>query len=447
MCQFLKNFKKKQKKWKANKNMPSTETLIDVTRSLFHADNKTLYPYQESFLKAQATSKKFIVNKSRQIGMSYVNACWTLVSAITRGEINLVVSPSIRQSMHFMEYVYQFLTLYRDLCIIKTVDETKTNVSFETGGSVYSLPNNPNTVRGFRAHRIIFDEMAHFLNGTDKAMMTAILPSISRGGAVSIISTPFGESNVFHDIWSKEQIYSDYTRFLINWTECPDIDKAEIERIKNVDPATYEQEYNNQFNPAVENAEFPFFLIKKCIDNELQFEELSHDKIYKIGVDIGRRHDLTAIAIFEEIDNVNILRSVETHYNQKYDWQLGRLKELVKNFTVKSLLIDATGLGNNIAENLVDEFGSIVKPIMFDNEIKQQMVLGLKELMHNGKVRFPNDATLINNIRAIQRQYSAAGYLKFDSGRNEEVGHADLFWALALALLVEKTGSAEFFIE
>jgi phage FluMu gp28-like protein len=95
----------------------------------------------------------------------------------------------------------------------------------------------------------------------------------------------------------------------------------------------------------------------------------------------------------------------------------------------------------------VDEFGLIVKPITFDNEIKQQMVLGLKALMHNGKIKFPHDATLINNIRAIQRQYSAAGYLKFDSGRNEKVGHADLFWAMALALLIEKTGSADFFIE
>jgi phage FluMu gp28-like protein len=164
-------------------------------------------------------------------------------------------------------------------------------------------------------------------------------------------------------------------------------------------------------------------------------------------VDIGRRHDLTAIAILEEKDGINILRSVETYYDKKYDWQLGRLKDIIRNYTVKSLLIDATGLGNNIAENLVDEFGSVVKPIMFDNEIKQQMVIGLKELMHNGKLRFPNDARLINNIRSIQRQYSAAGYLKFDSDRTSEIGHSDLFWSLALALLIEKEASSDFYVE
>jgi len=427
--------------------MPNIESLIEITKNLFIADDKTLYPYQERFLEAQAKSKKFIVNKSRQIGMSYTNACWNLVSAANKKEINLIVSPSIRQSMHFMEYVYHFLMLYRDFCEIKTTEETKTSITFEDGGSIYSLPNNANTVRGFRAHRITFDEMAHFLNGTDKTMMTAILPSISRGGSISIISTPFGQSNVFNDIWSKEQVYNDYTRFLINWTECPDIDKAEVERVKLVDPLTYAQEYNNQFLSEVDSAEFPFHLIEKCIDMELAYEELSHDKVYKIGVDIGRRHDLTAISVFEEVDGVNILRKVETHYNQKYDFQLGRLKELITSYTVKSLLIDATGLGNNIAENLVDEFGAIVKPIVFDNDIKQQMVLGLKELMHNGKIRFPNDPGLINNIRSIRRQYSAAGYLKFDSGRNSEIGHADLFWSIALALLIEKTGSADFFIE
>lgn len=427
--------------------MPSTDALIDITRNLFSADKKELYPYQEKFLAAQTVSKKFIVNKSRQIGMSYTNACWNLVSAVNNKEINLVVSPSIRQSMHFMEYAYHFLAIYRDYCEIKTTEETKTNITFETGGSIYSLPNNPNTVRGFRAHRITIDEMAHFLNGTDKAMMTAILPSISRGGSISIISTPFGGSNVFHDIWCKEQAYSDYVRFLINWTECPDIDKAEVERVKQVDPLTYAQEYNNQFLSEVDSAEFPFHLIERCIDMEMQYEELSHNKVYKIGVDIGRRHDLTAIAIFEEIDTVNYLRSVETYYDKKYDWQLGRLKDIVGNYTVKSLLVDATGIGNNMAENLVNEFGSIVKPITFDNEVKQQMVLGLKGLMHDGKLRFPNDPTLINNIRSIQRQYSAAGFLKFDSGRSEERGHADLFWALALALLIEKGGSTDFYVE
>ena len=427
--------------------MLNTDALIDITRNLFSAEDKTLYPYQERFLQAQATSKKFIVNKSRQIGMSYVNACWNLVSAVNNHEVNLIVSPSIRQSMHFMEYVYHFLSIYRDYCDIKTVDETKTHLSFDGDGAVFSLPNMANTVRGFRAHHILFDEMAHFLNGTDKAMMTAIQPSISRGGCISIISTPFGESNVFHDIWCKEQVYSDYTRFCINWTECDDIDKASVERVKLIDPLTYSQEYNNQFLGEVDSAEYPFYLIEKCIDMEMSYEELSHDKVYKIGVDIGRRHDLTAIAILEEKDGINYLRSVETYHDKKFDWQLGRLKELVKNYTVKSLLIDSTGIGNNIAENLVDEFGSIVKPVMFDNEVKQQMVIGLKELMHDGKLRFPNDARLINNIRSIQRQYSAAGYLKFDSSRTSEIGHSDLFWSLALALLSEHGGSADFFID
>ena len=427
--------------------MLDVDGLIKLTKYLFERDDKRLYSYQEEFLKAQAVSKKFIVNKSRQIGMSYTNAAWNLVSAVNRGDINLVVSPSIRQSMHFMEYVYHFLTIYRDFCDVKTVEETKTNISFEeTGGAIFSLPNNPNTVRGFRAHRITFDEMAHFLNGSDRTMMTAILPSISRGGCISIISTPFGESNVFYDIWNKDAVYSDYTRFLINWNQCPDINKDGVLRIQARDPLTYAQEYNNQFLSEIDSAEFPFHVIEKCIDMEMQYEDLATNKIYKLGVDIGRKHDLTAIAIFEEVNGINYLRSIETYYDKKYDWQLGRLKDIITNFTVKSVLIDATGLGNNLAENLVDEFGPIIHPILFDNEIKQDMVLGLKGLMHDGKIKFPNDPKLINNIRSIQRQYSAAGFLKFDSTKNSEIGHADLFWAVALAVLIEKMGTADFYV-
>jgi len=418
--------------------------LIRIAKTLFKQKDYIMYPYQEKF--CLDPNKFKILNKSRQVGMSDVCACWTFINAACADRKELVVSPSLRQSKHFMDYVYDYKYEYEELIggPLKIEEETKSSLIFPEGGEVYSLPNSPSTVRGFPADDIYFDEYAHFLHGTDKQMMTALLPSISRGGNVNLISTPFGTENDYYLCWHEDDRYS---KHLVNWTECPDLDHAEIKRLQLIDPMTYNQEYNNQFLEEVDEAEFPFSLIKKSIDMELEYEELTKNKIYVSGADIGRKRDLTALAVCERVGDIYYLRYFKTMQNVKYDQQKAYFEFNLKNYTFEWCKMDATGIGNMLVEGLQDEFGDVVVPIEFDNQNKQDMVMGLKELMFNGKLKIPNDPQLINNIRSIKRMFTSGGMLRFDSDRNSEIGHADLFWALALSVYQESGGTTDFFIE
>lgn len=439
----------------------------------------TLYNYQGKTIITIDQHRKVITNKSRQTGMSTVFAAYGLIDSSMCDESVLVVSPSFRQSKNLMNYAYQWMPILTELFKddLKLIEETKTSIEFMGGGRFISLPNNPNTVRGFRAHKIIFDEFAHFLHGTDKEMWTAIFPSISRGGSVAANSTPFGTENLYYDIWNNlNNQYNDWKRVLINWQDCKDLDMSEILKQKEIDPLTYEQEYNNQFLEDVDEAEFPLSLIRKCIDMELEYKPLDKKKIYYVGIDIGRKRDLTAIAFFEQIkipipmkltvqvegeepeqeDDLEeeverfekkfILRKVETHFNKEFRWQEEHIKQYLNNYLIEKMTIDAVGIGANIAENLRDDFGDYVKPLMIDSENKEVMVMDLKRMMWEGKFIIPNDPQVINNFRAIKRMYTAGGHLKFDSDRTSEIGHADLFWAIALALYRKHMGSAEFYI-
>lgn len=423
--------------------MNQTDKLLIILKQLFKRQGYTLYPYQQKWCKD--SSKHKILNKSRQVGMSDVCAAWTLLNAYFLEKTELIISPSLRQSKHFMDYIYKYKQLLEDELgePLLVREETKTSIIFETGGEIYSLPNSASTVRGFKADDIIFDEFAHFLHGTDKEIMTALLPSVSRGGTLSIISTPFGTENLYYMIWTDE---NNYSKHLINWRDCPDLDKNEIERIQTVDPLTFQQEYNNQFLEDVDEAEFPFSLIRKCIDMELEYEELTGKKIYVGGADIGRKQDLTAVAIFEYIDGIYFLRHTRTMKNIRYKEQENFFKWLLQNHTFQNFCIDATGIGSMLAEYLLDDFGDVIQPVEFTSEVKENMVMNLKENMFNDRVRIPNDPQLINNIRSIKRMYTSGGYLRFDSDRNSEIGHADLFWALALALYQEKGGTTEFLV-
>ena len=395
-----------------------------------------LYDYQKRLFQS---NKKFkIVNKSRQVGISYALACWGLLNALLLDKTVLIVSPSERQSKHVMDYVREFLNYLKNDFEIRFQEETKLSYIFKDGGALYSLPNNPNTVRGFKADLVIIDEFAHFLNNTDKEMITAITPSISRGGEVIFVSTPFGTKNMFYEYWHNKK---DYEHFTINYKDCPDLQINP----DDFDDLTFQQEYNNQFLEDSDESEFPFDLIRQCINPDLIYEDLQKNKIYLAGADIGRTTDLTALVVFEKQQNKYVLRMVKTMKNTPYVEQEKYFTYLLRNYTFEQFMIDETGIGNMLAENLRRRFG-FIQTITFNNENKQKMVTNLKLLMQKNRVMLPNDAIVINSIRMIKRKYTPTGYLKFESDRDSELGHGDVFWAMALALYNAEQERAGFWI-
>lgn len=80
--------------------------------------------------------------------------------------------------------------------------------------------------------------------------------------------------------------------------------------------------------------------------------------------------------------------------------------------------------------NVLIAFG--LSGVWFSNTKKEEMALNLKKAFEDKLIRIPNDPLLIADIHAIKRTIGAKSF-KYDAKRNE-YGHADRFWALALAL-------------
>ena len=408
--------------------MKKNSDLLKIANKLI----PTLYDYQKEIMNYDL--KKIIINKSRQVGVSYAVACWSLLNSIFNDRTELIISPSLRQSKHMMDYIYEHLNKLRDDFTVPLREETKTSILFQAGGAIHSLPNSANTVRGFKADDIYIDEFAHFTCGTDKDIIKAIAPSISRGGNITYISTPFGDQNLFYKYWNSKNIHKKE----INWKDCPDFKSENIEGIKEtIGGDAFEQEYNNKFLSDMEGQEFPLKLIEGCIDYDLEFNSdpaLSFNKAssYVGGVDIGRKHDLTALITLEKKEGRYYANYKRTMKDAEYDEQKNFMRYILNNARFDNFWVDASGIGNDIAETLRKEFR--VSSLIFNNENKQELVTNLKNMMQQGKIKFPNDTQLINSIRAIQRQYTANNFIRFDAPRDIETGHADLFFALALAV-------------
>ena len=410
--------------------MINNEKLITICDNLI---NK-LYPYQKQLL--QIKKNEAIINKSRQVGISYVIACWALLQSIFNNKTELIISPSLRQSKHMMDYCYNFLNKLRNDFEIPLTEETKTSIIFKNGGRLHSLPNSANTVRGFPADDIYIDEFAHFTNNTDHEIIEAITPSISRGGNIRYISTPFGDQNLFYQYWHNR---NDLHKTLINWKDCPDFKPVNINSIKQtIGEDAFQQEYNNQFLSDMEGQEFPMKLITNCINHEIEYEQLEKNKEYYAGADIGRKTDMTALIILKKNNDCYKICYKKTMTNTPYREQLNFFTYLLNNFTFNNFVMDETGIGNMLAEEIGRQHK--ITRITFNNENKQELVGNLKKLMQHGQISIPDDPQLINSIRSIQRIYTPSNYLRFDSVRNGQIGHADLFWALALAVKKDDTG-------
>ena len=96
--------------------------------------------------------------------------------------------------------------------------------------------------------------------------------------------------------------------------------------------------------------------------------------------------------------------------------------------------IDASGLGMQLAERAGDKFGSYrVESVKFSGPVKEELAYPFRAAFEDLNIRIPNDPKLRADLRAIKKETTAAGNIRFSADRGEN-GHSDRFWAGALAI-------------
>ena len=107
----------------------------------------------------------------------------------------------------------------------------------------------------------------------------------------------------------------------------------------------------------------------------------------------------------------------------------------------ESSIVRKNGPGDvfrQFAERAQSRFGKFeVEPIHFTAPVKEELAYPVRTAFEQRTIRIPADPAIRADLRAIKKQTTAAGNLRFsaDAGVN---GHADRFWALALALHAAK---------
>jgi phage FluMu gp28-like protein len=438
----------------------------------------SLEPYQSSFLAARNTdgtqASYRCVEKSRQVGYSWIFACESLARSHLRLSHNSIfVSYNLadaKEKIAYCQQIHEQLPLEYQK---KRIVDSKLEIAFQGNDAqkrITRIISNPSKAPRGKKGDIYLDELAHCANDREiyKGSTALVLRASSQ---LTVCSSPLGRRGVFWEIARQEvKPYRTYWRQAVPWwlcgiSMCRDIRTAAreapklstAERVARFGKKAIQDQFNSllledfqQEFECVYSDEtmtfYPYELILPCCDAELElceeFTDVRRARQGRLtaGFDVGRRRDLSELTIFDELPGGERVMLMSRSYDKvPFAEQEGDLLTMLDMLPIVRLSIDDNGIGMHLAENLSREFPEVVVPESFTAPNKEVWCTDFKIALQRKTIRMPKDRKLIAQIHSIKKNVTAGGRVTFDVERDASMkGHADKFWSAAIATRKER---------
>jgi phage FluMu gp28-like protein len=146
---------------------------------------------------------------------------------------------------------------------------------------------------------------------------------------------------------------------------------------------------------------------------------MSNQPIVAFGIDLAKSVDHTVIIGLDKDGNVA--------YFDRFQMDWHNTKENIKRLPRCPILIDSTGVGDPITEDLKRE-NIMVEGLKFTSQSKQQLMEGLATAIQQARIGFP-DGVIVNELEVFEYQFTSNG-VRYSAPSGF---HDDCVMALALA--------------
>lgn len=311
-------------------------------------------------------------------------------------------------------------------------------VRFPGGSRVTAISASPDAARGFGGN-MLFDEFA--FHQDSRRIWGSAFPVAARGNhKIRVISTPNGKGNKFYELMTTKD--NGFSKHHVDIYEAVkqglDVD---IEQLRDgmSDDDAWSQEFELKWLDAA-SSWLDYDLISSC-----EYRLAGHPSLYKggmcfVGVDIAARNDLFVIWVVERVDGQLITREVIAERRIKFAEQDRLLADVFRRYRVVRCRIDQTGMGEKPVEDAKTRHGEDrVEGVIFSAPAKLDMATTLKEGFQDRKVLIPaGDPKLRADLHAIKSVTGPTGVRRLVADTDTD-GHADRFWAAALAVSASET--------
>lgn len=429
------------------------------------------------------------VNKSRQIGSSFLMAVDAVCDAILSGDNNPRVFVSINrlEAGNKIKYIRSILNALVGAFAPENVKTSGVAVELEApagmpfGPAFISLPCRP--VRGYPQARVYLDEIAHYGRGLDQLIYDSALPATLRGGYVRAGSSPLGAQGLHHAMQTDNDKYGTVHRLDVPWYTVAGLCLAPADAVIDwykwgeADPISHALEYGNEVLVQIAQAMdreaflqefcasfllsggsfFPLDLLQSnqrpglyhimaegaddalAICDEIAEARLA-GRIYHtyFGIDIGRTKDLTEIVfVSSSTDGNRPVQIIVSLPRTDFDTQYLVISRLIEAARPISGLVDQNGIGLALAERLQRSHPAV--PFAITMQSKAAIVHNAKFAFERRLVPMPLDREIITQFNAIKKHVTPAGNTTFKHEGTEK-GHQDRATAVMLALYASMGG-------
>ena len=423
-------------------------------------------PYQKKWINDNSRLK--IIEKSRQIGISLATA-YRLVKTHSCKGVRYDAWVSSRDEIQaklflndcrrFGEILHVAAKEYGQNVVSSESKIGATPLRFKNGKAIYSMSSNPDAQAGKRGTRVL-DEFA--LHPYQRELYSIAYPGITWGGQLEIVSTHRGTQTFFYHLLrhivdnGNPQKFSHHKVTLQDALEQGFLRKLQQKLDKNdpiqsmsegdyfdfvrrscPDEESFRQEY--MCEPADDQSVFLSPDLIEAAEENYAFyaekvENCSDDFELFLGVDIGRVHDLTVFWLIAVVGNHYVTKDIVVLKDKTFSEQEQILYQILSLPKLCRVCIDQTGIGRQFSERAEEFWGKYkVEGITFTNGVKEQLAYQLRSAFEDRRVKIPEDETLRSDLRSIRKENTITGKVRF-AADSSEIGHADRFWALALAI-------------
>lgn len=312
------------------------------------------YDYQLNLLDHLDTCSRNIILKARQSGISTTTVLQKLRKCLSGPVTCLFLSAKEKYGKELIRIARTAVSTCEPAFPLDLTTDNQLELAFSNGSRILCEAASQSPARGYAASDILLDEFAFW--PWQEEMFKAIRPTVSRGGSITVLSTPDSEGDLYHSLWQRAQNpNTSWHSHYLPWTVCPEYNEAWAEEEqKDYTAQQWLQEYCCEFLTSGSVVFAPAIIAAaveaaNALGLKSKFARVLPDRTHKGGADLaGDGEDQTVWLVLDVSELPWRIVDWESLDRGAPDFQAAILDAAAERYGA-DLWVDNTGLGWAIA--------------------------------------------------------------------------------------------------
>lgn len=307
-------------------------------------------------------------------------------------------------------------------------------------GSVLSIvgADRPDLIRGPNPKGVILDEFSVMKPDVWEAIIQPIMRANPQAFCWFLF-TPKGKNHAHKVFQYGQQGKREWKSWLLPASKSGVFDPQQLEEAKaTMSHALFMQEFECDFLESVGSV---FRNVRRAAT--AQPRKPIKDHLYVMGVDLAKVQDFTVLAVYDRATNAQVYQ--DRFQTLEWPFQKERIKAVSEKYNNALVVLDATGIGDPIADDLLRE-EIPVEPFKITNRTKKEIIEKLSIWIDQEKIKYLPVETTINELENFSYEIGSSGRIVYGapSGFHDDtvIAHALAVWSLA-PLYKEKKEKSE----